>query len=139
MSVKKSRSLSRASVKREGARLDRQDRRSFGPALLECTMGVRGVLEREALLNLDLHLTAANHVEQLGCRLLELLPGRDIMVQGWTRQIERALLRQEERGQGFHGSRRIAEADHEPAHLEAIERLEESGAPNTVINHRELF
>src|SRR3954447_9654384 len=102
-------------------------------------MGVCGVLEREALLDLDLHLTAANHVEQLRCRLLELLPGRDIMEQGRTRQIERALLRQEERGQRVDRPRSIAEADHKPAHLEAIERLQEGRAPDTVINYRELF
>ena len=66
-------------------------------------MGFGRVLEREALLDLDLHLALGDDVEQLAGALLELLARRDIMEQGRSGQVERALLRQQVGGNGSTG------------------------------------
>src|SRR6476661_8943800 len=69
------------------ANSDREDRRSRGLALLKRAVGFGRVLERKALLDLDLDLALADDVEQLPGAILELLARRDVVKQCRPRQV----------------------------------------------------
>src|SRR5207248_1542429 len=117
----KSRSLSRATHKCEGMRLDGEDGRSGGLPRFERAMGFAGVLEREALLKLNLDLAGCDNVKELSGGLLQLLVLHDVIVERRPGEEERALLRQQSGRQWIDRPGGIAEAHHNPAAMEAIQ------------------
>src|SRR6478672_13139011 len=84
----------------KAGRLDGQDGRAARLAGFESAMRCAGVLQGEALLHFDFHLAALNHCEQLASGLLQLVAGRGVIVERRAGQEERALLREQVRGEG---------------------------------------
>src|SRR6185437_16359545 len=96
-SGEKSRSLSCACAKCEGGGSDGEDGRPGRSAAFESAVRFGGVLQRKALLHLDLDLATLNDGEQLGRRLLKLVARDHIVEQRRPRQKQRAVLREQRR------------------------------------------
>src|SRR6185369_8723720 len=119
--------------------LDRQDRRPARLAGFEIAMRLGRVLEGVALLDFDLHLAALDHIEQLARGSLELRAIGDVIEQRRPGQEQRALLGEDSGREGIDGPRRIAEAHHQAARPQAIERLQEGVLPDRIVDDRKLL
>src|SRR5439155_14845909 len=58
-------------------------------------MGVCGILERKALIDLNAHLSRSHYLEQLVRGSFKLFSSRDVVEEEWARQKQRTFLRQE--------------------------------------------
>src|SRR5437660_8451070 len=74
--------------------LDGQDGGAGGGARFQGLVGVSGILERKALIDVNAHLSRSHHAEQLVSGSFKLFSSRDVVEEDWARQKQRALLRQ---------------------------------------------
>src|SRR5438309_9948290 len=74
--------------------LDGQDGGAGGGARFQGLVGVSGILERKALIDVNAHLSRSHHTEQLVSGSFKLFSSRDVVEEDWARQKQRTLLRQ---------------------------------------------
>ncbi len=99
-------------------------------------MRVGRLRQREGLVDVDDHLAARDHLEQLGRHRFGFLLIGHVVEQGRARDVQRTALGQFARREGFHGAGRIAEADHQAAPLQAVERRSKRVLAHRVVDHR---
>ncbi len=126
-------------AKVKAGRLDGEDRRSARLACFERAVRLCGVAEREALIDVDPDFPAFDHPEQPGGSRFELGAPGDVAEQRRPGEEQGSLLREQERRDRFDRTRRIAEAHHQSARGEAIERLQEGVAADGIIDDRQLL
>src|SRR2546423_7651218 len=95
-----------------------QDDRARRLAALEIAVGLCGLCEWVGAADLDGDLTFLHDLEQIPRSSLQLLTGCDVRRQSWTRDVERALGRQNAKLYRRYRARCIAERDHQAARLE---------------------
>src|SRR5437773_286964 len=91
-------------------------------------MGFGRFREREHVLHPEPELAVPDPSEQLAGARLQLLARRRVLVEGRTREIERAFLAEDLRIERRDGAARLPEQDHHPARRQTIEPFVE-GAP----------
>src|SRR5207302_3978424 len=77
-----------------GLELDGQNGGARGGARFQGLVRVCSVLECEALIDVNAHLSRSHHIEQLVSGSFKLFSSRDIVEEDWARQKQRTLLRQ---------------------------------------------
>src|SRR3954453_6027191 len=117
---KKSRSLSGRAGKCEGIRSDRENGGSASLAAFEGAVGVGCILEREALLDLDLHLAGGDHVKQGPRRLLQVGRIERVIVERRPGQEQRSFAREKQPVERVDRTGSVAETRHHAAPVEAI-------------------
>src|SRR5437588_11015215 len=75
-------------------KLNGQNGGAGGGARFQGPVGVSGILERKALIDLNAHLSRSHHIEQLVSGSFKLFSSRDVVEEQRPCQKERTLLRQ---------------------------------------------
>src|SRR5262249_26498295 len=102
---------------------------------LQRLVGLRGLGERELVLDAKLHLAVANPAQHVVGPLDQLLAGRDVVVEARPLQEERALHVERLQIEGRHRPARRSEQDHVAARAEAAQALVEGAGPHAVVHH----
>src|SRR3954451_11715996 len=94
------------------------------------------VSERIALVDLDLDLAARNHVEHILSERRQILIARRISHECRARDIERSFCRENSEVDTGYRPGSVAEADHQAARPQAVERGHEARLPDAIVDHR---
>ena len=117
------------------ARSGQQIRGAGGLAAFQRVMGGFGVAQGKALADIHFYGAGFHHIEQFGRGAPQFRPCGDVMEQSGAGEIERALGGQDTGRERRDRARGIAEAHHQAAWLEAIERGFECVLAHRVIDH----
>src|SRR4029077_13718082 len=95
--------------------LDGQNGGARGCARFQCLVGVRSILERKALIDVNAHLSRSHHLEQLFSGSLKRIASLYVVEEDWARQKQRTLLRQQNGRNGIDGTGGLPERHHQSA------------------------
>ena len=84
--------------------LDGQDGGAGGGARFQGLVGVSGILERKALIDVNPHLSRSHDLEQLVRGSFERIASLYVVEEDWARQKQRTLLRRQNGRNGIDGT-----------------------------------
>src|ERR1700676_567247 len=95
--------------------LDGRNGGARGCARFQGLVGLSGILERKALIDVNTRLSRSHHIEQLLSGSFKRIASLYVVEEDWARQKQRTLLRQQNGRNGIDGTGGLPERHHQSA------------------------